>query len=152
MHWFNITLIFLCVFNALPLTARFQFDRVDYVKILERHPDSLDIRLYIPLKSSEERAFAKEYWKVYYQREKIVGEELYIDNQLSYYYLYYHTPEKIYQKGFYWHGIYRDIKYFKAHGKHIKQGWIYKNYPETYRVYDNKGKLTYQHNYLDFES
>ena len=96
--------------------------------------------------------FEKQYWKVYYQQDKIVGEELYIDNQLVYYYIYYYDNQKIYQKGFYWHGIYRDIKTFKAHGKYIKQGWIYKNYPEIYNVYNLEGKLIYSHHFKDFEN
>ena len=102
---------------------------------------------------SEDRAFAPNYWKVYYLQGKIVAEELYEQTRLVYYYIYYHEKEKIYQKGFFWHGIYYDIKTFKAHEKLIKQGYIYKNYPETYRVYDaSTQKRIYAHNYQDFES
>jgi hypothetical protein len=129
------------------LCARFDYDRIEYFRVLERAEDSLEITKYRKFADPKDRRFVPSYWKVYYQDGKIVGEELYVKMNLEYYYIYYHTPEKIYQKGFYWNGIYREIKYFKAHGKYIKQGWIYKNYPETYRVYDKEGKLIYKHNF-----
>lgn len=126
------------------------YDRMEIVKTLEREPRSLKIRKYIKIKY-EDKPFVKTYWKVYYLKEKIVAEELFKDNRLVYYYTYYHTAKKIYQKGFFWHGIYRQIKIFKAHGKRIKQGWIYKNYPECYKVYNKEGKLTYSYYYKNFE-
>lgn len=128
------------------------FDHVKIAKVLEKEENTLKISKIIYIKS-EDRPFTQTYWKIYFNKDKIVAEELYQDNKLVYYYTYYYTKNKIYQKGFYWHGIYYDIKYFKAHDKLIKQGWMYKNYPETYSVYDAKSlKKTYSHYYKDFES
>lgn len=132
-------------------TAAFQPDRVEFYKVFEKKDNSLEIYKTIPILKPEERIFEKQYWKIYYQNNKIVAEELYVKNYLVYYYTYFYDQEKIYQKGFYWNGIYRDIKYFKAHDKYLKQGWIYKNYPEIYRVFNREGKLIYQHYYHDFE-
>ena len=151
--WKKLFLVVLILFlPIISIHSRFKFDRIEYVKVFERYDDSLKIFKYIKLKDSGDRAFVKSYWKVYYYKNKIVAEELYKRTRLVYYYMYYHTKNKIYQKGFYWHGIYREIKWFKAHGKYIKQGWIYKNYPETYRVYNKDGKLIYKYHYKNFES
>jgi len=128
------------------------FNQVKFFKVWEKKENSLEITKYVPILNPADRIFERQYWKVYYQHDKIVGEELYVDNQLVYYYIYYYEQNKIYQKGFFWHGIYRDIKYFKAHGKYLKQGWIYKNYPETYKVFNLEGNLIYSHHYKDFES
>ncbi len=150
-YHFKKVLVILTIFISSNLFSRFKYERIDYVKVLERFDNSLNIKKYVKIKS-EDRLFSNSYWKVYYSNDKIVGEELYQKNTLVYYYMYYHTQKKIYQKGFLWHGIYHDLKLFKTHGEYIKQGRYYKNYAETYRVYDKKTKkLTYSHNYQNFE-
>lgn len=155
----RIYIISILIFTTFSLNSslsfsksRFQFDKTEYFKVFEKKPDSLEIYKTQKIKNPEDRMFCSQYWKVYYFKDKIVGEELYVKNNLVYYYIYYYDQQKIYQKGFYWHGIYRKIKYFKAHGKYIKQGWFYKNYPEIYRVFSKDGKLLYTHHYRDFES
>lgn len=147
-----LLLLFLWIVPRTFLEGHFRYDRIDYIQILERKDNSLEISKYIPLPSPGHRMFAPIYWKVYYLGDKIIGEELYTDNRLVYYYIYYYEGEKVYQKGFYWHGIYRNVKYFQANEKNIKQGWIYKNYPESYRVYNARTrKLIYEGYYRDFE-
>lgn len=149
---FNLCFFFIFLMWGNSLFARFSFDRVEVVRVLEREDHSLKIKKMIPMKW-EDRAFTQSYWKVYYFKDQIVAEELYERTYLVYYYIYYHEKDKIYQKGFFWHGIYSDLKYFKAHEKNLKQGWMYKNYPESYQVYDASSlKKIYSHHYQDFES
>ncbi len=153
LKFYHFKIIFFLFFCSTLYAASFRFDKLDYVKVLEKEERSLIITKYVKIKPYE-RIFNKQYWKVYYLKNKIVGEELFINSKLVYYYVYYHAAQKIYQKGFLWHGIYQHPKYkkFKAHDKTIKQGKFYKNYPETYRVYNKNGKLIYPYNYQDFEN
>ncbi|HCL57776.1 MAG TPA: hypothetical protein DHW82_12320 [Spirochaetia bacterium] len=144
--------VFFLLLFSFPVFSASNYDRMEYVKVLEREDKSLSIKKYVLIKNSDEKIYEDSYWKVYYQKDKIIGEELYEKGRLVYYYIYYYKKDKIYQKGFFWHGVYYDIKYFKAQEKYIKQGFFYKNYPETYKVYNSSGKLIYSYYYQDFES
>jgi len=133
--------------NFSHLYSSVYYDRIDYVKEIVRYDDSLNIKIYKKV-SKEDTLFLENYWKIYYYKDKIIAEELYQKNRLVYYYWYYYTPEKIYQTGYFWNGIYTDIVYFKAHDKYIKQGWPYNNLPDVYKVYNAKdNSLIYNHIY-----
>jgi len=140
--------IFILFFLLYPFIYSNQYyERIDYVKELVREDNSFKIKIYKKVKK-DDTPFLNSYWKVYYYKDRIVAEELYQKNNLVYYYWYYYENDKVYQKGFFWNGIYTDIVYFKAHDKYIKQGWPYSNLMDVYRVFDLKtDKLTYEHIY-----
>lgn len=109
---------------------------MEIVKTLTKKYHSLKITQYVPLVKKDTKVFLPYYWKVYYQDNKIVGEELYKEGILSYFYIYYYTKNKIYQKGFFWYGISPKPFIFKAHETRIKQGFMYKTIPDSYRVFN----------------
>lgn len=145
---YKIFLLWALVFPISGFSFAYPYEKMEIVYAIEREPKSLKISVYKPMQNPDDRIFAASYWKIYYQKDKIVGEELYEKGNLTYYYVYYYDEAKIYQKGFFWYGIYRDIGVFKAHDKRIKQGFMYKNVPNSYRVFDRASeKLTYEYYY-----
>ena len=70
------------------------FDHVKIAKVLEKEENTLKISKIIYIKS-EDRSFTQSYWKIYFNKDKIVAEELYQDNKLVYYYTYYYTKNNL---------------------------------------------------------
>jgi hypothetical protein len=150
--YFSLYFLGFCFYHQNLFAFAYPYERMEMVKDLERDYKSLKIVVYTPFKDPQEKLFLPHYWKVYYQKDKIVGEELFEKGRMTYYYVYYYDKNKIYQKGFVWYGIYLDIGVFKAHKKRIKQGWMYKNLPDCYRVFDaTTQKLIYAYYYPNKE-
>lgn len=141
------------LFPIKPLYSfAYPYERMEIVSDLERDDKSFKIITYNILRPIDDKIFIPHYWKVYYQQDKIVGEELFEKGKMTYYYVYFYDQNKVYQKGFFWYGIYYDIGVFKAHDKKIKQGWIYKNLPDCYRVFNLKNnQLIYEYYYPNKE-